>query len=223
MPVTLNFWKIHYVHYNCNTKVGYDFPFSHMLLLFHIGIFIFQLIIIKICFICCSFPGFVREKQFQTSQWSFNITCFPWWSHSFLKLILKDSVGKSHQFILWPVAGFHYDALVSLHCSILYYYLIFLHVWWWWWIVFVVWLTNERRLVLFPARTIVRDPHHGKSPTLLLNVSPRVLTCISLWTLSVLGPGWSKVVAWDLCLLESKLDCSSTWKNKSPDPDFFLE
>ena len=27
--------------------------------------------------------------------------------------------------------------------------------WWWWrWIVFVVWLTDERRLVLFPARTI---------------------------------------------------------------------
>ena len=29
-------------------------------------------------------------------------------------------------------------------------------VWWrWWWIVFVVWLTDERRLVLFPAGTIV--------------------------------------------------------------------
>ena len=25
---------------------------------------------------------------------------------------------------------------------------------WWWWIVFVVWLTHERRLVLFPAGTI---------------------------------------------------------------------
>ena len=38
--------------------------------------------------------------------------------------------------------------------------------WWcWWWIVFVVWLTNERHLALFPARTIVRDPHHRKSPT----------------------------------------------------------
>ena len=34
-----------------------------------------------------------------------------------------------------------------------------------WWIVFVVWLTNERRLVLFPAGTIVRDPHHRESPT----------------------------------------------------------
>ena len=33
-------------------------------------------------------------------------------------------------------------------------------------IVFVVWLTNERRLALFPAGIIVRDPHHRKSPTL---------------------------------------------------------
>ena len=33
------------------------------------------------------------------------------------------------------------------------------------WIVFVVWMTNERRLALFPARTIVKDPHHHKSAT----------------------------------------------------------
>ena len=26
--------------------------------------------------------------------------------------------------------------------------------WWWWWIVFVVWLTDERHLALFPAGTI---------------------------------------------------------------------
>ena len=37
--------------------------------------------------------------------------------------------------------------------------------WWWWWIVFVVWLTDERLLTLFPAGTIVRDPHQRKSPT----------------------------------------------------------
>ena len=30
---------------------------------------------------------------------------------------------------------------------------------------FVVWLTNERRLALFPAGTIVRDLHHRESPT----------------------------------------------------------
>ena len=39
--------------------------------------------------------------------------------------------------------------------------------WWWWWLmVFVVWLTDERRLALFPAGTIVRDPLHRESPTL---------------------------------------------------------
>ena len=30
---------------------------------------------------------------------------------------------------------------------------------------FVIWLTNQRRLVLFPAGTIARDPHHRESPT----------------------------------------------------------
>ena len=29
----------------------------------------------------------------------------------------------------------------------------------------VVWLTDERRLALFPAGTTVRDPHHRESPT----------------------------------------------------------
>ena len=29
---------------------------------------------------------------------------------------------------------------------------------------FVVWLTNETRLVLFTDGIIVRDPHHRKSP-----------------------------------------------------------
>ena len=33
------------------------------------------------------------------------------------------------------------------------------------WIVFVIWLTDERRLVLFSAGTIVRDPHHRESAT----------------------------------------------------------
>ena len=36
---------------------------------------------------------------------------------------------------------------------------------WSWWIVFVVWLTDKRRLALFPAKTIVRDPHHCKALT----------------------------------------------------------
>ena len=30
---------------------------------------------------------------------------------------------------------------------------------------FVVWLTDEGRLALFPAGTIVRDPQHRESPT----------------------------------------------------------
>ena len=30
---------------------------------------------------------------------------------------------------------------------------------------FAVWLTAERRLALFPAGSIVRDPNHHKSPT----------------------------------------------------------
>ena len=32
-----------------------------------------------------------------------------------------------------------------------------------WWIVFVVWLTDKRHLVLSAAGTIVRDPHHHDS------------------------------------------------------------
>ena len=34
-----------------------------------------------------------------------------------------------------------------------------------WWVVFMLWLTDERRLTLIPAGTIVRDPHHHESPT----------------------------------------------------------
>ena len=34
-----------------------------------------------------------------------------------------------------------------------------------WWIVFVVWLTNERQLALFPAATAVRDPQRRGSLT----------------------------------------------------------
>ena len=41
----------------------------------------------------------------------------------------------------------------------------FFFVLWWWWIVFVVRLTDEKHLALFPAGTIVRDPHHLKSLT----------------------------------------------------------
>ena len=37
--------------------------------------------------------------------------------------------------------------------------------WWWWWLVFVVWLTGERRSALFLVGTIVKDPRHLESPT----------------------------------------------------------
>ena len=30
---------------------------------------------------------------------------------------------------------------------------------------FVIWLNDERHVALFPAETIVRDPHHRESPT----------------------------------------------------------
>ena len=36
--------------------------------------------------------------------------------------------------------------------------------WWWWWIVFA-WLTDKKHQALFPARTIVRDPHPRESLT----------------------------------------------------------
>ena len=38
--------------------------------------------------------------------------------------------------------------------------------------VFVVWLTDERRLALFPAVTLVSDPHHRESPT-------RCISCLN--------------------------------------------
>ena len=44
----------------------------------------------------------------------------------------------------------------------------YFHVWGIWLMMmiwFVVRLTEERRLALFPARTIVRDPHHRESAT----------------------------------------------------------
>ena len=30
---------------------------------------------------------------------------------------------------------------------------------------FMVWLTDERHLILFPAGSIARDPHHRRFPT----------------------------------------------------------
>ena len=78
---------------------------------------------------------------------------------------------------LWWLVTF-YDLIFLLygfHLTIMYQYhllLLLRHCWWWWWwwwwrwwILFVIWLTDERRLALFPAGIIVRDPHHRISPT----------------------------------------------------------
>ena len=57
-----------------------------------------------------------------------------------------------------------YETSVTKACGIFHYW--YYWQWWWWlWIVFMVWLTNERCLVLFPAGTIVWDRHHCESPT----------------------------------------------------------
>ena len=40
----------------------------------------------------------------------------------------------------------------------------------------MVWLTDKRRLVLFPGGTIVRDPHHHKSPTRREQVNKNTLS-----------------------------------------------
>ena len=51
----------------------------------------------------------------------------------------------------------------------------------WWWIVFVVSLTGERHLALFPAGTIVRDPHHRESPTCRKQGSNLRRTWVQAW------------------------------------------
>ena len=56
--------------------------------------------------------------------------------------------------------------------------------WWWrWWIVFVIWLTDERHLALFPAETIIRDPHHQN-----LTISNTPLNLCRTWVQAVLFP-----------------------------------
>lgn len=42
----------------------------------------------------------------------------------------------------------------------------------WWWIVFVVWLSDKRRLALFTAATTVRDPNRCEFLTLREQVQP---------------------------------------------------
>ena len=61
----------------------------------------------------------------------------------------------------------HFDTLTkhATHLVWDYFYVYFKKRRWWWWIVFVVWLTDKRRLALFPAGTIVRDPQNCESLT----------------------------------------------------------
>ena len=82
-----------------------------------------------------------------------------WWCLKFLKIrvYLKDLFCNSS-------ISLSISLIVSF-CQLIY---TFWWWWWWWWcwwswswIVFVIWLTEERCLALFPAGAIVRDPHHG--------------------------------------------------------------
>ena len=68
---------------------------------------------------------------------------------------------------IWPlIFRFRFRIYIYIYIYIVYIYYIFTIRWWrWWCIVFVVWLTDEKRLALFPAGTIVRNPHHRKSLT----------------------------------------------------------
>ena len=50
---------------------------------------------------------------------------------------------------------------------------------------FAVWLTEKRRLALFPAGIIVRDPHHNQSPTLVTHAEDLLKTQTSLNVISV--------------------------------------
>ena len=57
------------------------------------------------------------------------------------------------------------DAIILYICNVVMHLFFLYWWWWWWWIVFVVWLTDQRRLASFTFGTIVRDPHHRESPT----------------------------------------------------------
>ena len=54
--------------------------------------------------------------------------------------------------------------------------------WWWWWIVFVVWLTDERHLVVFPAGIIVRYPHHRESPRAGFEPAQNMNSALDEWS-----------------------------------------
>ena len=121
-------------------------------------------------------------------------------SHEYSK-IFKETYFEEH---LWTAASV--SCLVDLciifclHCSninnSLNFYKVFQwhifstynHIWWWWWwwwwwIVFVVSLTDERHLALYPAGTTVRDPHHHES----LMCSEQGLSLCRTWVQALLN------------------------------------
>ena len=65
--------------------------------------------------------------------------------------------------------------------------------WRWRWIVFVVWMTEEKRLALLPAGTIFRDPHYRESPRCC---EPILGLC---WTFV----NWSCTVVIQYCLVSN--------------------
>ena len=69
-----------------------------------------------------------------------------------------------------------------------------------WWIVFVVWLTDERRLALSPAGTIVRDPHHRESAS-------KVWTCAE----SEFSLSWMKLCSSDNHYTKAKRSFMNSW------------
>ena len=66
-----------------------------------------------------------------------------------------------HKYILYLYVTLFIYTYIYIYIYIICYLYIYLN----WWIVFVVWLTDESRLALFPAGSIVRDPHHRESLT----------------------------------------------------------
>ena len=77
----------------------------------------------------------------------------------FKKAHINVAVKKAH-FLIKVCENPFENIAISLWFSIIWQWW-----WWWWWIVFVVWMTKERRLALFSAGAIVRYPHHRKSLT----------------------------------------------------------
>ena len=85
-----------------------------------------------------------------------------WWIKPNFKLLLDNCFKKSIKCSIQTISGKVFPYFLQGNSKL----------WIWhsgrkisWWILFFVWLTDERRLALFPAETIFRDPHHRESLT----------------------------------------------------------